>query len=36
MPFYLATALYAVSILLFWTFFRRIRLPEETVYESGS
>lgn len=35
MPFYLATALYAVSILLFWTFFRRIRLPEETIYESG-
>ncbi|HPC28578.1 MAG TPA: hypothetical protein PKX17_07600, partial [Candidatus Methanomethylicus sp.] len=35
MPFYLATALYAVSIVLFWTFFRRIHLPEETIYESG-
>ncbi len=30
-PFYAATVLYIVSILLFWILFRRIRLPEEMV-----
>lgn len=28
-PFYLATVLYVVSIMLFWYFFRRTRMPEE-------
>lgn len=31
LPFYLATGLYAASICLFWVFFRKARLPEETL-----
>jgi len=28
-PFFIASILYAVSILLFWRFFRKIKMPEE-------
>jgi predicted MFS family arabinose efflux permease len=28
-PFFLAGGLYVVSITLFWTFFRKTRMPEE-------
>lgn len=31
MPFYMATILYILSISLFWTFFKNIKLPEEKV-----
>ncbi|MCX8188765.1 MAG: MFS transporter [Nitrososphaeria archaeon] len=30
-PFYVATILYIISILLFWILFRKIKLPEEMV-----
>lgn len=30
-PFFLATFFYAVSIVMFWFFFRNTRMPEETV-----
>ncbi len=29
LPFYIASVLYIVSILLFWLFFRNARAPEE-------
>ena len=29
LPFYIASVLYSVSICLFWSFFRRARVPEE-------
>jgi MFS family permease len=33
-PFFLATLLYAISIILFWAFFRKIRMPEEISAEN--
>ncbi|HIJ08990.1 TPA: MFS transporter [Candidatus Bathyarchaeota archaeon] len=30
-PFYLATIFYGVSIIMFWFFFRRTKMPEENV-----
>jgi hypothetical protein len=29
-PFYLATALYVASLVLYWRFFGKTKLPEET------
>ncbi len=29
LPFFFATAIYLISIIMFWTFFRNIRMPEE-------
>ncbi len=30
LPFYIASVLYSLSIFLFWSFFRKVRVPEET------
>ncbi|MDG6898877.1 MAG: MFS transporter, partial [Nitrososphaerota archaeon] len=35
LPFYIATALYVGSLVLFWAFFRKVRLPEEKSLVGG-
>ncbi len=31
-PFFIASAFYIVSIMLFWVYFRKVKMPEEEVY----
>jgi MFS family permease len=33
-PFFIASLLYTVSIMLFWHYFRKVRMPEEKIYYS--
>ena len=33
-PFFIASLLYIASIILFWHFFRGVKMPEERVYQS--
>jgi hypothetical protein len=36
LPFFLASLFYSVSIALFWGFFRKTRMPEESLPRNSS